>query len=98
MFKCSGKQAVIEYQLFSKLYQMDRYKELYNIMQQIWQQLGFDERNYEDDFCFKYKNLMCYIDKENGSYCEVIGSGWLSILDRIRIHKKVLDKIILLWR
>ena len=90
MFKCSGKQAVIEYTNFSKIYQMDKYKELYDIMQKIWQQLGFIEKNYEDDIMFIYDNMLCCIDKENGSYCEVIGTGWLPIPDRIKIHLKKL--------
>lgn len=85
-FVCSEKEAVIKYQLFSKLYQMDRYKELYDIMQNIWLTLGFNERDYEDDSCFRYKNLMCYVDKENGSYCEVVGSEWFSMEYRVLIH------------
>ena len=31
-----------------------------------------------------------FIDKRFGSYCEVTGSGWLNIFDRIKLHE---DKI-----
>lgn len=93
-FKCSEKEAVIEYQRFSRFYSLHLYKELYNIMHNIWLVLNFNEKDFENDIYFKYKNLYCFVDKENGSYCEVIGSGWFSIPDRIIIHKKVLDKII----
>lgn len=93
VFKCSEKEAVVEYKRFSKLYDLDKYKYLYDIMQQIWHQLGFDENDFENDSCFSYKNLNCYIDKENGSYCEVIGSGWFSIKDRLLIHKLCYNSI-----
>lgn len=93
-FKCTEKEAVTEYQHFTKIYHFDKYKLLYSIMMLIWNNLGFDERDYEDNSYFKYKNLMCYVDKENGSYCEIIGSGWFLISDRIIIHKKILNKII----
>lgn len=94
IFKCSEKEAVIEYQRFTRIYSLHLYKKLYDIMQNIWFALNFNERDFENDTCFKYKNLNCFVDKENGSYCEVIGSGWFSLPDRIIIHKKVLDKII----
>lgn len=65
----------------------DKYKYLYDLMTELFALIPFDEKDFEDDTCFRYKNLMCYIDKENGSYCEVIGTGWLPIHDRIMIHQ-----------
>lgn len=93
MFKCSGKQAVIEYANFSKIYYLDKYKLLYAIEHAIWNKLPFIEKNYEDGIMFIYDNMLCCVDKENGSYCEIIGTGWLPIPDRIKIHLRKLRQL-----
>ena len=82
-----------DYNVYNSKFGFDKYKQLYDLMQELFNLLPFDEKDFEDDTCFKYKNLNCFVDKENGSYCEVIGSGWLSLSDRVIIHKKVMEKI-----
>lgn len=82
-----------DYNAYNSKFGFDKYKQLYDLMQELFNLLPFDEKDFENDTCFKYKNLNCFVDKENGSYCEVIGSGWLSLSDRVIIHKKVMEKI-----
>lgn len=75
-----------DYNVYNSKFGFDKYKQLYDLMQELFNLLPFDEKDFEDDTCFKYKNLNCFVDKENGSYCEVIGSGWLPMQDRVLIH------------
>jgi hypothetical protein len=82
-----------DYNVYNSKFGFDKYKQLYDLMQELFNLLPFDEKDFENDTCFKYKNLNCFVDKENGSYCEVIGSGWFSLSDRVIIHKKVMEKI-----
>lgn len=82
-----------DYNVYNSKFGFDKYKYLYDLMTELFALTPFDEKDFEDDTCFKYKNLNCFVDKENGSYCEVIGSGWFSLPDRVIIHKKVMEKI-----
>ena len=76
-----------EYKEYNSKLGLDRYGYLYCLMSELWKALSLNEQVFEDDTRFKCNGMICYIDKKNGSYCEVIGTGWLNIYDRIAIHE-----------
>ena len=76
-----------DYAEYNRKFGYDKYKDLYKIMEELFTLLPFDEKNYEDDSFFVFSGMKVYIDKKFNSYCEVFNSGWLSMDERIKIHK-----------
>ena len=85
-----GKFKASDYVAYNSKFGYDRYKCLYELMTELFALIPFDEKDFEDDTFFVYSGMTVFIDKRFGSYCEVIGSGWLEIENRIKIHE---DKI-----
>lgn len=81
-----------EYLVYNQKMGFTRYKDLYAIMQEIFNLSAFSEKEFEDGEVFKYDGMLFCIDKVMGSYCEVIGSGWLPIEERLKIHQKKLKQ------
>jgi hypothetical protein len=79
-----------DYNAYNSKFGFDKYKQLYDLMQELFNLLPFDEKNYEDDSFFVFSGMNVFIDKENGSYCEIINSGWLPMDERIKLHKQKL--------
>lgn len=79
-----------DYAKYNHKFGFDKYAYLYSLMEEIFKNLPFDEKNYEDGFSFSFSGVNVFIDKKFNSYCEVLGSGWLSMPERIKIHKKKL--------
>lgn len=79
-----------DYADYNSKFGFDKYKYLYDLMSELFSLTPFDEKYFEDDTYFVYSGMNVFIDKKFGSYCEVIGSGWLNIFDRIKLHE---DKI-----
>lgn len=73
-------------------YNYDRYKYLYSLMSELFELTGFKEGNYQNDYYFYHNGMIIYIDKDFGSYCEIIGTGWLPMLQRIRLHETKLKQ------
>ena len=69
----------------------DKYKYLYSLMEELFNLLPFDEKDFDDDFSFTFSGMNVYIDKKNNSYCEVINTGTLSINERIKIHQEKIN-------
>lgn len=85
-----GKFKASDYAAYNSKFGYDRYEFLYELMTELFTLIPFDEKDFEDDTSFVYLGMNVFIDKRFGSYCEVIGSGWLKIETRIKIHE---DKI-----
>lgn len=79
-----------DYAAYNSKFGFDKYKYLYDLMTELFTLIPFDEKDFEDDAFFVYSGMIVFIDKRFGSYCEVTGSGWLNIFDRIKLHE---DKI-----
>ena len=86
----NNKFKASEYVAYNQKVGFTRYKDLYAIMQEIFTLLPFEEKNYEDDFSFVFSGMKVFIDKKNGSYCEIINSGWLPMDERIKLHEQKL--------
>ena len=76
-----------DYREYNHKFGFDKYKQLYDLMQELFILLPFQEKDYEDDFSFAFSGMNVFIDKKNGSYCEIINSGWLPIDERIKLHQ-----------
>lgn len=85
-FKASG------YNAYNSRFGFDKYKYLYDLMTELFALIPFDEKDFEDDTFFVYSGMTVFIDKRFGSYCEVTGSGWLPIEERLKIHQKKLKQ------
>lgn len=81
-----------DYAVYNARYNYNQYKYLYSLMSQLFELTGLKESNYKDDYCFYHNGMIVYIDKDFGSYCEIIGSGWLPILQRIKLHEAKLKQ------
>jgi hypothetical protein len=79
-----------DYKEYNRKFGFDKYKQLYDLMQELFNLLPFDEKNYEDDSFFVFSGMKVFIDKKNGSYCEIINSGWLPMDERIKLHEQKL--------
>ena len=79
-----------DYNEYNNKFGFDKYKQLYDLMQELFNLLSFDEKNYEDDSFFVFSGMKVFIDKKNGSYCEIINSGWLPMDERIKLHEQKL--------
>ena len=82
-----GKFKASDYNAYNSRFGFDKYKQLYDLMQELFTLLPFEEKNYEDDTFFVFSGMKIFIDKKNGSYCEIINSGWLSMDERIKLHE-----------
>lgn len=79
-----------DYSNYNQKFGFDKYKQLYDIMQELFNILPFNENDFEDDSFFVFSGMKVCIDKKFGSYCEIINSGWLPMDVRIKLHKKKL--------
>ena len=79
-----------DYNAYNSRFGFDKYKQLYGLMQELFTLLHFEEKNYEDDSFFVFSGMNVFIDKKNGSYCEIINSGWLPMDERIKLHEQKL--------
>ena len=79
-----------DYKEYNRKFGFDKYKHLYDLMQELFNLLPFDEKNYEDDSFFVFSGMKVFIDKKNGSYCEIINSGWFPMDERIKLHEQKL--------
>lgn len=79
-----------DYNAYNSRFGFDKYKQLYSLMQELFTLLHFEEKNYEDDSFFVFSGMNVFIDKKNGSYCEIINSGWLPMDERIKLHEQKL--------
>lgn len=79
-----------DYNEYNRKFGFDKYKQLYDLMQELFTLLPFEEKNYEDDSFFVFSGMKVFIDKKNGSYCEIINSGWLPMNERIKLHENKL--------
>lgn len=85
-----SKFKALDYNVYNSRFGFDKYKYLYDLMTELFALIPFNEKDFEDDTFFAYSGMTVFIDKRFGSYCEVTGSGWLNIFDRIKLHE---DKI-----
>lgn len=76
-----------DYNAYNSRFGFDKYKYLYDLMTELFTLIPVDEKDFEDDTFFIYSGMTVFIDKRFGSYCEVTGSGWLNIFDRIKLHE-----------
>ena len=81
-----------DYADYNSKFGFDKYKYLYDLMTELFVLIPFEDKDFEDDTFFLYSGMTVFIDKINGSYCEVTGSGWLNIYDRVIIHEKKLQQ------
>lgn len=77
-----------DYAAYNSRFGFDKYKYLYDLMTELYYLTPFEDKNFEDDTFFIYSGMTVFIDKKFGSYCEIIGSGWLNIFDRIKLHEQ----------
>lgn len=82
-----SKFKAVDYAEYNKKFGFNKYKYLYSLMEELFTLTPFNENNYDDDTFFVYSGMKVFIDKKNGSYCEVVDSGWLDIEERIKVHK-----------
>lgn len=75
------------YNAYNSRFGFDKYKYLYDLMTELFALIPFDEKDFEDDIFFVYSGMKVFIDKKNGSYCEIINSGWLPLNERIKLHE-----------
>lgn len=78
---------------YNKKYDYDKYKYLYSLMTELFELLQINSDDYEDETCFRFNGLNVFIDKKFGNYCEVTGSGWLDINQRIEIHEQKIKEL-----
>lgn len=77
---------------YNNKYSYNQYRYLYNMMSELFKLTGFDENRYYNDYCFIYDGMLICIDKDFGSYCEILGTGWLPMIDRIKLHETKLKE------
>ena len=82
-----GKFKASDYNAYNSRFGFDKYKYLYDLMTELFALIPFDEKDFEDDTFFVFSGMKVFIDKKNGSYCEIINSGWLPINERIKLHE-----------
>lgn len=80
-----------DYADYNAKHGFDKYKDLYLVMEELFTLLPFNENDFEDDDVFEFSGLTIYIDKKFGSYCEIKGTGWYPIEQRLEMHKKVVE-------
>ena len=85
-----GKFKASNYNAYNSRFGFDKYKQLYDLMQELFALIPFDEKDFEDDTFFVYSGMNVFIDKRFGSYCEIINSGWLPMDERIKLHEQKL--------
>lgn len=76
-----------DYNAYNSIFGFDKYKYLYDLMTKLFALIPFDEKDFEDDSFFVFSGMKVFIDKKNGSYCEIINSGWLPLNERIKLHE-----------
>ena len=79
-----------DYNAYNSRFEFDKYKYLYDLMTELFALIPFDEKDFEDDSFFVFSGMKVFIDKKNGSYCEIINSGWLPMDERIKFHEQKL--------
>lgn len=81
-----------DYAVYNDRYNYNQYEYLYSLMSELFELTGYKEDNYIDGYCFYHDSMKVCIDRDFGSYCEIIGTGWLPMLQRIKLHEAKLKQ------
>lgn len=76
------------YAAYNSKFGFDKYQYLYDLMTELFALTHFDEKDFNDDTSFTFSGMNVFIDKKFGSYCEISGSGWLNISERVKLHEE----------
>lgn len=69
-----------------------RYKDLHYLLDEIFIHAPIDKRYLINETEIKFDGMICYIDTEFGSQCELVNTGYLPLEERIKLHEKKLKQ------